>query len=136
MAGPTEPQQRKSQLAIEYAYRVRETRPETWVFWVHASTAARFEESYRKVAAQLRLTGWNEPKVDVLGMVYGWLSDETNGQWTMVVDNADEADVLFKPWNGGTRTTTNATATDYSLSDYLPLSSHGSIVITSRSREV
>jgi hypothetical protein len=66
-------------------------------------------------------------------MVHGWLSDETNGQWTMVVDNADDADVMFQPWNGGTSTDTPAVSTDQSLSEFLPLSSHGSIVITSRS---
>jgi hypothetical protein len=106
------------------------------VFWVHASSATRFEESYRKIAVRLRLPGWDEPKADVLGMVHRWLSDESNVRWTMVVDNADEAAVMFKAWNGGTTTTTAAASTAHSLSDFLPLSSHGSIVITSRSREV
>jgi len=41
---------------------------------VHASTAARFEESYKKIAERLQLTGRNEPKADTLNMVYGWLS--------------------------------------------------------------
>ena len=86
--------------------------------------------------ARLRLPGWDEPKTDVLGIVHGWLSDETNSQWRMVVDNADDAAVMFDPWNGKVGTTTAAASTPQSLSDYLPLSSHGSIVITSRSREV
>jgi hypothetical protein len=106
------------------------------VFWVHASSATRFEESYRNIAARLQLPGWDEPKADMLGMVHRWLLDESNVRWTMVVDNADEAAVMFKPWNGGTSTTTAAASTAHSLSDFLPLSSHGSIVITSRSREV
>jgi hypothetical protein len=106
------------------------------VFWVHASSATRFEESYRSIAARLQLSGWNEPKADVLGMLHRWQSDESNGRWTMVVDNADEAAVMFEPWNGGTGTTTAAASTAQSPSDFLPLSSHGSIVITSRSREV
>jgi hypothetical protein len=106
------------------------------VFWVHASSATRFEESYVNIAARLRLPGWDEPKADVLGMVHRWLSDESNVRWTMVVDNADEAAVMFEPWNGGTSTTTAAASTAHSLSDFLPLSFQGSIVITSRSREV
>jgi hypothetical protein len=68
---------------------------------VHASSAARFEESYKKIAERVQLTGWNEPKTDILGMVYGWLSDENNGRWTMVVDNADSPEVMFEPWDGG-----------------------------------
>jgi hypothetical protein len=54
----------------------------------------------------------------------------------MVVDNIDNAAVMFKPWNGETCTNTAASSTAQSLSDFLPLSSRGSVVITSRSREV
>jgi tetratricopeptide (TPR) repeat protein len=106
------------------------------VFWVHASSATRFEESYRNIAARLRLPGWNEPKADVLGMVYGWLSDESNSQWTMVVDNADDVTVMFAPDHGESTTTITAASTARIPSDFLPLSAHGSIVITSHSREV
>jgi hypothetical protein len=130
------PQERKSQLAIEYAYRVRDTQPQTWVFWAHASSVTRFEEGYRKIAAHLRLTGWNEPKADNFSMVHGWLSDETNGRWTMVLDNADDADFVFEPLNGGISTNTTAASTDRSMSEFLPLSPSGSIIITSCSREV
>jgi len=55
----------------------------------------------------------------------------------MVVNNADSADVMFEPWKGGINTqTASSSSTDHSLSDYLPSSANGSIVITSRSREV
>ncbi|KIX06114.1 uncharacterized protein Z518_04088 [Rhinocladiella mackenziei CBS 650.93] len=134
----------KTQLAIEHAYRVREDDPKTWVFWVHASSAARFEESYKKIAERVQLARWDEPKADVLGMVHGWLSDENNGRWTMVVDNADSRNVMFEPLDGRTMTqkapllssALSSSSTDHSLSDYLPSSANGSIVITSRTREV
>ncbi|CRG88498.1 hypothetical protein PISL3812_05529 [Talaromyces islandicus] len=32
----------KSQIAIEYTYRIRESAPNTWTFWVHASNTTRF----------------------------------------------------------------------------------------------
>ena len=130
------PQERKSQLAIEYVYRVRDVHPQRWVFWVHASSATRFEESYRKIAERLQITGWNEPKADVLSLVYAKLSDESHSWWTMVVDNADDTNVLFKPWMGQLSMSTTVPSTDHSLSDYLPSSLNGSIIITSRSREV
>jgi hypothetical protein len=76
---------------IEYAYQVRDKRPDVWVFWVYATRVARFEESYKKIAEREQRPRWNEPKVDILGMVSSWLSNETNKRWMMVVDNADDA---------------------------------------------
>ena len=127
---------RKSQLAIEYAYRVREAEPQTWVFWVHASSVARFQDSYRGMAERLQLPGWNDPKVDVLGMVYRWLSNEDHGRWTMVLDNADNRDVVFGPWSGEISGQAATPSRKKSMSDYLPITSNGSIVVTSRNREV
>jgi hypothetical protein len=123
-------------MAIEYAYRVRDADPQTWVFWVHASTATRFEESYRTIATSLHLPGLNEPNADVLGMVYGLLSDERHGRWTMIVDNADDCDVMFQRWDGGTHRGTAVASMDRSLSEFLPVSPNGSVVVTSRNQEV
>lgn len=69
-------------------------------------------------------------------MAQGWLLDESNSQWTMVVDSADDTTVMFEPWNAEASTTTTAPSTAQSQSGYLPMSTHGSIVITSRNREV
>ena len=69
---------RKSQLAIEYGYRVRE-KSNTWVFWVHAGSAARFEQGYRLIAEQAKIPGWDQKDADILGLVHRWLSDERNG---------------------------------------------------------
>ena len=115
---------------------MREAEPQTWVFWVHASTATRFEESFRTIATSLRLPGLNEPNADILEIVYGSLSDEGHGGWIMIVDNADDCDVLFKTRGGGTQEGTALASRDRSLSEYLPISRHGSIVVTSRNQEV
>jgi len=72
--------QSKSQLAIQYSYAVRDASPQTFVFWVHASTTARFEEAYRGIADKLTLPGRNDPKVDILRLVSDWLCDEANGR--------------------------------------------------------
>jgi hypothetical protein len=48
------------------------------VFWVHASTQARFEEAYRDIANRLELPGRDDPKASVLRLVYDWLRDEAN----------------------------------------------------------
>ncbi|KAG9196830.1 hypothetical protein G6514_003943 [Epicoccum nigrum] len=52
----------KSQLAIEHAYRTREQSPETWVLWVYASNAARFEQSFRDIADSVKLARRQDPQ--------------------------------------------------------------------------
>ena len=115
---------------------MRKAESQTWVFWVHASSVARFHDSYRMIAERLQLPGWNDPKADVLGMVYRWLSDEANGRWTMVVDNADNREVMFTGWSGEISGQAATPSRNKSMSSYLPVSSNGSIVATSRNREV
>ncbi|KAF9772959.1 hypothetical protein IL306_009286 [Fusarium sp. DS 682] len=110
----------KSQIAIEYAYRVKDSAPQTWVFWVHASSAARFEQGYRGIANTAEIPGREDTKADILKIVYDWLCDNRNGQWLIILDNADDDDCFF----------------DYTrpLEGFLAQSSNGSILITSRNR--
>jgi tetratricopeptide (TPR) repeat protein len=121
--------QSKSQLAIQYAHRVRDAAPRTYVFWVHASTRARFNEAYQGLADRLELPGRLDPKADVLRLVSNWLCDEANGQWTMVVDNVDDVETFFPSRQQGQE------SAPVSLANYLPQSRNGSILITSRSRD-
>ncbi|KAF2813025.1 TPR-like protein [Mytilinidion resinicola] len=129
----------KSQIAIEYAYQVRDKlqdgSPTTWVFWVHAGTQARFEEGYRRIAETTRMDGLDNPKVDVLRLVHNWLCDESNGRWVMIVDNADDSAVFFPPHHG-TQSAGVSSPGQAAVSDFLPQSLNGSILITSRSRDL
>ncbi|PVH90556.1 hypothetical protein DM02DRAFT_711452 [Periconia macrospinosa] len=127
----------KSQVAIEYAYQVRDESPDTWVFWVHAGTQARFEEGYRRITEATRMEGWDNPKADVLRLVRSWLCDESNGRWVMVVDNADDLDVFFHPLSSQRAVAAgNPGQAAEPLSDFLPQSPNGSILVTSRSQDV
>jgi hypothetical protein len=105
------------------------------VFWVHASNKGRFEEAYRNIADRLQLPGRSDPKVNVLRLVYDWLSDEENGQWLMILDNADDIEMFYPRWSPNRRKTYPAT-TPQPLASFLPKSRNGSIVITSRSMDV
>ncbi|OAF59174.1 hypothetical protein VC83_04384 [Pseudogymnoascus destructans] len=80
----------KSQIAIEYAYRARKCQPQISVFWIQASTKTRFEQAYKEMAERLEIPGRDNPKANVLQLVYNWLSDEANGQWHMILDNVDD----------------------------------------------
>jgi len=128
---------RKSQLAIEYAYRVRAKSPQTWVFWVHASTRARFDEGYKMIADALKLRGRDDPQTNILQLVAGWLRDEANGRWLMILDNADDAALWVDQSHSRSVTAArDLAAMAGALSDFIPQAHHGSILITSRTEDV
>ncbi|KAF1962686.1 hypothetical protein CC80DRAFT_512061 [Byssothecium circinans] len=122
----------KSQLAIEYCHYVREASPQTWVFWVHAGTRARFEGAYRGIADQLKLPGRDDPKINVLQLVTNWLRDEANGRWTMVLDNADDVGVFYPKQK---RRRDDSEDMLGALASFLPQSCNGFILVTSRSKD-
>ncbi|KAL8364903.1 hypothetical protein RB595_003946 [Gaeumannomyces hyphopodioides] len=117
----------KSQLAIEFAYRTAEETPNKWIFWIHAGTQARVEEGFQAIADVVKLPGRNQPKADVLQLVYGWLSNEQNGRWTIILDSADDGGVFYA---------TNDGRKGKPLANYLPQSRNGSIVVTTRNRDL
>lgn len=107
------------------------------IFWVHAINAARFEEGYRKIADTIRLRGRNEPGPNILQLVYNWLCDERKGKWVMILDNADDKDVFLKPAKAIATSNNSALGGENhrSLLSFLPQSSNGSILISSRQED-
>jgi tetratricopeptide (TPR) repeat protein len=113
------------------------------VFWVHASNTARLEQSFREIADQAKVRGRKDPQANVFKLVHDWLRDKKNGQWLLVLDNADDATVLLPPSSSG-QTSSEGNGTDggssssrvlsQHLSTYLPQSTHGSVIVTSRTR--
>ncbi|KAK4159493.1 kinesin light chain [Cladorrhinum sp. PSN259] len=119
----------KSQLAIEFAHRIAAGQPGTWVFWVHAGTQARVEEGFRTIADTVKLPGRNRPKANIPQLVYGWLSNERNGRWIMVLDSADDRDVFYDLASGDARDARQ-------FATYLPQSRNGSILVTTRNKDL
>ncbi|KAF2184939.1 hypothetical protein K469DRAFT_779558, partial [Zopfia rhizophila CBS 207.26] len=126
----------KSQLAIEYTYRVRDKSRDTWIFWVHGNNSSRFEQRFRAIADQVKIPGRTNPKANIFKLVHDWLRDERKGKWVLILDNVDDADFLLTPQ------TTNRAAQEGGLSSgsaqplfqYLLLSATGLVLITTRSR--
>ncbi|MCJ1429383.1 hypothetical protein MMC29_007297, partial [Sticta canariensis] len=124
----------KSQIAIEYSYQIREQFPQTWIFWVHASNRARFEESYRMIADRIKLPQRHEPAADILQLVRNWLCDEENGRWMMILDNADDSNLFFDRFNAELKSDIGGLVGEsIPLSTFLPQTPNGSILVTSRS---
>jgi tetratricopeptide (TPR) repeat protein len=118
---------RKSQLAIEYAHQVAE-RNEGWIFWIHAETRARVEDGFRTIADAAQLPERNGSRADIPRLVHSWLSNRGNGRWLIVVDSADDRDVFYsKPGD---------TPETQPLASYLPQSDHGSILVTTRDKDL
>ena len=106
-----------------------------WVFWVHASNVARFEQGYREIAEQAKIPDRSKPKIDIFKLVYDWLCDEKS-KWILILDNVDDAGFLLDtqgPNHGQLGGLDNMNSRP--LREYLPPSQNGSILITSRSRE-
>ena len=118
----------KSQLAIEYAHRRKEGQDSLWVFWVHTGSYARVQEGLRAIADAVKLAGRNQPKANIPQLVYTWLANERNGRWVMVLDSADEPDVLFGAAEGEPEARPLAT--------FLPQCSHGSMIVTTRNKHL
>ncbi|KAF6781030.1 Kinesin light chain 5, partial [Colletotrichum sojae] len=91
------------------------------VFWVHGSTRATFEESYRSIADVLALPRRHDSDVNVLVLVRDWLQREDVSPWLMVIDNADDIQMLFSKNDNET------------YLSYLPKRENSKILITSRS---
>ncbi|TIA54017.1 hypothetical protein D6C77_07913 [Aureobasidium pullulans] len=115
---------------------LRETEPYVFVVWIHASSPTRFRQGYRDIADRLLLPGREDPKVDILQIVYAWLSDKRNGRWLMILDNVDDDAVFSGSDQDGTGTSAmeaiHAADNDRPLGRFLPQTAHGLILITSR----
>lgn len=116
---------RKSRIAIEYCYRYRARHPDGHVFWVHASNHARFQGGYDDIARELALP--NHSREDPLQLISRWLNTDANGPWLMILDNADDSDTFFR---------SSPLQQAAPLVEYIPKSSHGSIIITTRDMRV
>ncbi|KAI1108408.1 hypothetical protein F5Y14DRAFT_84773 [Nemania sp. NC0429] len=111
----------KTQVALEAAYQVRDAHPDCSIFWVPAVDATSFENAYREIGQKLKVKSIENDQADVKLLVKNALSQESVGSWLLIVDNADDLELLF--------TATNP-------SNYLPFSRKGSILFTTRNHEV
>ncbi|KAI3323837.1 TPR-like protein [Xylariaceae sp. AK1471] len=113
----------KTQIALEATFRMREKDASCSVFWVPAVSRATFENGYRDIGQTLKISGIDEDKANIKSLVMAALS-KTSRKWLLIIDNADDTELLF----GGVNS--------YSICDYLPFSTKGSILFTTRNHEV
>jgi tetratricopeptide (TPR) repeat protein len=126
---------RKSQIAIEYAYRFQGQHPQGHVLWVYAANETRFVQAYRDAAHKLRLPGRDDPQVDICRLVCEWLNETEDEPWLMILDNADRA-ANFLPKEDDRIEATSAASTY--IAGYLPTKFNRAqfLLITTRSRDI
>ncbi|KAF4951691.1 hypothetical protein FGADI_7285 [Fusarium gaditjirri] len=113
----------KTQIALHFAYQIKEKRPEYSIFWVPVLSAETAEHAYEDIAKKLRLQKSSEDE-DVKDLVCQHLSSDKAGKWLFIVDNADEEELIL------------GTADKAGLEEYLPQSDNGIILLTTRSGQV
>ena len=116
----------KSQIALEYAYRMRARIVGLSVIWVYASNSARFVESYKRIATECNIPGKDDPDLDVLQLVRDWLEISYERKFLMIIDNVDDRSIFFD----------KATSTSKALREYTPQCDRGTIIYTTRSRDI
>lgn len=124
----------KTQIAIEYAFRVREESAENKVLWVYGADAVHFKESYRAVASLLGIPGADSKDAPLLTLVRNYLSQAKNGPWLLVLDNVDDISVFIEPQPEVHNASNSSNQDNKPLKTYLPISPNGRILITSRNR--
>ena len=117
----------KSALALEFAYRALAIDARRQVFWVPAMSQESFELAYRDIGIRLRLPGITDDNADFKQLVKKALSSDRTGHWLMIVDNADDPEVLMGDTGGHPGSAR--------LHDCLPYSNGGKILFTTRSRK-
>ena len=114
---------------MEYSYRICEQAPETWVLWVHASDAIRFEQSYQEIADRLRIPGRNSESSNIFRLVREWLWNSRR-KWLLILDNVDDASYLLEH----RRMQASGSNNDLCLWRYVPSTSNGTIIVITRCR--
>ncbi|KAF2842563.1 hypothetical protein M501DRAFT_1022519 [Patellaria atrata CBS 101060] len=109
----------KSQLALELAYKIRETNKNYSIFWIDASDIDRLYQSYVSIAQKLDIPGWDDENADIKQLVKFQLSRKGARQCLLIFDNTE--DIILGSSGFSTARATN-------LIDYLPRSELCSII--------
>jgi hypothetical protein len=118
----------KSRLALELAFQYKAEHPHHSVLWIEASEQLTFERDVLEIGKALRIPGIGDDRADTKTLFKQRLSNPSMGKWLLILDNADDEAL----W--GRRA--DVTLDTPTLVQYLPPTTNGSIIITTRSRGV
>ncbi|KAJ5792311.1 uncharacterized protein N7503_008289 [Penicillium pulvis] len=108
----------KTQVALQLALWVQAHIPDCSIFWAPALSLESFEQACSQIARELQIHQVSDGE-SAMELVHRQLSSDKAGKWLLIVDNADDGDLLFDE-----------------LDQYFPASNKGVILLTTRSRDV
>ncbi|KAK8928035.1 hypothetical protein VCV18_004523 [Metarhizium anisopliae] len=117
----------KTQIAVEFANRVKKHDPKTRIFWVIASSVTTFIQSYRDIAENLKILTKRDSQADeILHLVYTELDKGKNVPWLLIIDSIDDAKLLLEPQEvvASEQSSRNA--------QYIPHTKHCSVLVTTQ----
>ena len=121
----------KTQIALKAAFQIQENHTDCSVFWVSTVNSATFEAAFRAIGQELQVAGIDDDKVDVKSLVATHLGRESTGRWLLIIDNADDLELLYRKANFD-----DEIVGSLALAKYFPVSRHGSILLTTRNHIV
>ena len=110
----------KTQVALQFAHWVKQHQPQYSVFWVPALSEESFTQAYKEIAKQVGIP-IDIDKEDPRLSLQRHLSSKDAGKWLLIMDNADDQDVLFG---------------ETGIRKYLPQSEMGLTIFTTRFKEI
>lgn len=119
----------KTQLALKFAHGVSKARPEYSIFWAPAFSLQSYEKTCSDLVDELSIADTQREKgeeKDAKMLFKRHLESDKVGKWALILDNADDEEVLFGPKGD--------TAKGISL--YLPDSEDGVVIFTTRFRGI
>jgi len=114
----------KTQVALQFAYMLKEHWPQISIFWVAALSIESFEQACVEVLRLLGVPKAADGEDDAKEQLKRHLDTARAGKWLLIVDNADDADIVF------------GSAQSKGIVDYLPWSEEGMTLFTTRTLEV
>ena len=127
-------QNSKTQDVLEFVYEYYKGSGVS-VFWINAGSSLEFYLSYRELARQLLLPGHNDPKEDPRRILKSWLDGTESGEWVLVLDSADNL-VEFFPDSENTGNCQTEKCKSNGLAEFIPQGPDGTVIITTRDREL
>ncbi|MCJ1355708.1 MAG: hypothetical protein MMC33_005700 [Icmadophila ericetorum] len=129
----------KSQIALEISCWYQINYPGQSVFWLQANGADQLRDSMGLIAAHCRLSRSEETRINTLHRLKQWLLDPRNGNWLMIVDNANSADTFSTPLTSGVIHESNPSIRDpmsLGLGLFIPNPPHGKVLFTTNNKLV
>ena len=113
----------KTQVALQIVSRTKKNYPDFSIFWAPAANNANYEQACNEIMTALAIqkAGDDDAKLSV----QRFLSSSKAGKWLLIVDNADDEEIVF-----------GSSDNPKGLNEYFPNSPYGRTLFTSRYRKM